>query len=235
MVDNSIPKNIETHSTNVQVIHSDASWSSGIINIFIYGIGALRISLLKGGGTPTSRAFIFAITIGVGTISQAFNNAINDPKDILSHIESWKTIWDRASDSSTLNNNFIPDGNGMDDLSNKILSFIMDIFIPFLKPVKVSYSNELLATQLYGISLILFILCILLIILLIAFMVNLLIYIKSDRIINYFTNKYIKWYVNLNKKIIGFELFFIGFTILYTMYILTNGIHFLATHPITFN
>ena len=261
MVDNS--KNIETHTTNVQVIHSDGSWSSGIRSLFIYGTGALRISLLKGGGTPTSRAFIIASTIGVDTVSKAFNNAINDPKYVLSHIESWKTIWDGASDtahvyvegdketsnivdtianssdsvsnSSTLNNNFISDGKGMDDLSNKILSSIMDILIPILEPVKVSYSNELLATQLYGISILLFILSILLIILLIGFMVNLLIYIYSDRIINYFTNKYIKWYVNFNKKIIGIELFFIGSTILYSMYILTYGLYFLATHPITFN
>jgi hypothetical protein len=39
-------------------------------------------------------------------------------------------------------------------------------------------------------------------------MLNILIYINSLRIINYFTNKYIKMYVNFNKKIIGLELFF---------------------------
>jgi len=261
MVDNS--KNIEGHTTNVQVIHDDGSWSNGIRSLFIYGTGALRISLLKGGGIPTSRAFIIASTLGVDTVSKAFNNVINDPKYVLSHIESWKTIWDGTSEtahvyvegdketskivdsiansngsvsnSSALNNNFISDGNGMDDLSNKILSSIMDIIIPFLKPVKVSYSNELLASQLYGISILLFIMCILIIILLIAFMVNLLVYIYSDKIINYFTNKYIKWYVNFNKRIIGIELLFIGSTILYSMYILSYGLHFLATHPISFN
>jgi hypothetical protein len=244
MVDNS--KNID-HTTNVQVIHDDGSWSSGIRSLFIYGTGALRISLLKGGGTPSSKAFVVASTIGADTLVNNLLNVINDPKYIRSQVENWKTIWDGKSDtahiyvdgdnasSSVLNNNFISDGNGLNDLSNKILSFIMDICIPFLKPVNVSYSNELLATQLYGISIILFILCILIIILLIAFMVNLLVYINSDKIINYFNNKYIKWYVSLNKKIIRIELFYLGTTILYFMYTLSTGLHFLATHPITFN
>lgn len=60
-------------------------------------------------------------------------------------------------------------------------------------------SNELLTTQLYGISILLFILSIL-IIMLIIFIVNLLINLNSDKIINYFNNKYIKWYVSFNKK-----------------------------------
>jgi len=263
MVDNSIPKNIEGHSTNVQVIHDDGNWSNGIRSLFIYGTGALRISLLKGGGTPTSRAFVIVSTIGADTLSKLFTNVINDPKYVRSHVENWKTIWDGSSEtahiyvegdketsnivdsivksndniasSSILNNNFISDGNGIDDLSNKILSSIMDIFIPFLKPVKVSYSNELLATQLNGISIILFMLCILIFILLIAFMVNLLIYLNTDRISNYFNNKYIKWYVNFNKKIIGIELFCLGSSVLYFMYTLSYGLHFLATHPISFN
>jgi len=66
-------------------------------------------------------------------------------------------------------------------------------------------------------------------------MVNLLVYINSDKIINYFNNKYIKWYVSLNKKIIRIELFYLGTAILYFMYTLSTGLHFLATHPITFN
>ena len=38
MLENS--KNVED-TTNVQVIHSDGSWSSGIRSFFIYGIGVL--------------------------------------------------------------------------------------------------------------------------------------------------------------------------------------------------
>jgi hypothetical protein len=269
MVDNS--KNVNSHTTTVQVIHNEGSWSNGIRSLFIYGTGALRISLLKGGGTPTAKGFIIASTVGAEAVRQKINNAINDPKYILSHIESWKTIWDGKSetahvyvegdkesskivdsianssssssssnsvsniDSSTsISNNFISDGNTIDALYNKIVAYIMNILGPILEPVKVSYSNELLANQLYNISIMLFILSILIIFMIIGFMINILIYHNSDRIINYFTNKYIKWYVNFNKKIIGIELFFIGSTILYFMYILSYGLHFLATHPITF-
>jgi hypothetical protein len=98
-------------------------------------------------------------------------------------------------------NNFISDGNTIDALYNKIVAYIMNILRPILEPVKVSYSNELLANQLYNISIMLFILIILIIFMLIGFIVNFLIYINSDRVINYFTNKYIKWYVNFNKKL----------------------------------
>jgi hypothetical protein len=124
------------------------------------------------------------------------------------------------------------DGTSLDELSNSIISQIMNIFIPILKPVNVSYSNELLANQLYGISIILFIMSVLIIILLLGFMFNILIYHNSDRISNYFTNKYIKWYINFNKKIIGIELFFLGSSIIYFMFCLSYGLHFLATHPI---
>lgn len=263
-------KNIDTYNTNVQVIHTDGSWSNGIRSLFIYGTGALRISLLKAGGTPSSRAFVIASTIGADAISKVLNNTINDPKYVVSHIKNWRTLWDGKNETahvyvegdketntlvetiskysgnvslstepninsnSTLNNKFISDGNGMDDLANKIISYIMDILRPILEPVKVNYSNELLANQLNDVSILLFILSIFLFILLLAFMLNILIYINSLRIINYFTNKYIKMYVNFNKKIIGLELFFLGSSILYFMYILSYALHFLATHPITF-
>jgi len=113
-----------------------------------------------------------------------------------------------------------------------IINNVMQYLRPILEPVKVSYSNELLANQLNDISIILFIMSIFIIILLIVFMFNILIYINSDKISNYFSNKLIIWYINFNKKIIGIELIFLGSSILYFMYILSYGLHFLATHPI---
>ena len=68
----------------------------------------------------------------------------------------------------------------------------------------------------------------------IAFIFNIIIFIYSDKISNYFNNKYIKWYINFNKKIISIELIFLGSSILYFLFTLSYGIHFLATHPITF-
>jgi hypothetical protein len=249
--------NSNNHSTNVQVIHVDGSWASGIRSLFIYATGALRLSLLRGGGTPSSRAFIIGSTIGADAVSKIINNTINDPKYILSQFNNWRTLWDGQSETAEVyvegdkettsavkdicqsikdgSNNFIPDGKALDEISNSIVSKFMGVFKSILEPVKVTYSNELLANQLNDLSILLFILSIFIIILLVGFMLNILVYLYSDKISNYFTNKYIKWYVNFNKKIIGIELLFLGSSILYFMYILSYGIHFLATHPIIFN
>ena len=80
----------------------------------------------------------------------------------------------------------------------------------------------------------LFVLSLLITILIICFMLNVNFYIYSDTLINYFKNRYIKWYLNLNKKFIGIELIFLGSTILYSMYMLSYGIRFIAIHPINF-
>lgn len=246
-----------TTTTHVQILHDDGTWSNTIKSIFIYGTGALRISLLRGGGTPASRAFVIATTIGADTITRFANNTVNNPDYMLAHYKNWKAVWNDAksevtvrlgTDTETIKEvdkiakaidsatkKFTNGGNGLEDFANKLLSYIMDILTPILQPVKVAYSNELLSIQLHSISILLFILCVLIIILLVAFFFNLLVFIQSDRISNYFTNKYIKWYVNFNKKIIGIELLFLGSTILYFMCNLAYGIHFLATHPITFN
>ena len=56
-----------------------------------------------------------------------------------------------------------------------------------------------------------------------------------DKIINYFNNKYIVWYLNINKKFLSVEIFFLGCTILYFMSTIVKGIHFIATHPIIIN
>jgi hypothetical protein len=148
------------------------------------------------------------------------------------------TVSDSVSNSTGSNsagvNKFIPDDgiNGIDEVANKIFSYIMDTLRPILEPVKVSYSNEILANQIYDISILLFVLSVLIMILFIAFIINMTVLIYSDRLLNYFTNRYIRWYITLNKKLIGIELIFLGSSILYFMYILSYGIHFIATHPI---
>lgn len=114
------------------------------------------------------------------------------------------------------------------------LEFINDflkLFKNILEPVNVSYSNELLANQINDIAIILFILSILFIIIF-----NLLVIVYNDRLINKFKNKFIIWYLTINKKIIGIKIIFISITILYFMFQLSYGIHFFfATHPINFN
>ena len=70
-------------------------------------------------------------------------------------------------------------------------------------------------------------------ILILGLLINVLIVINGDKIINFFTNKYIKLYVKWNMKLIGLEVFGLGASILYFMYNLSMGIRFIATHPIT--
>jgi hypothetical protein len=106
-------------------------------------------------------------------------------------VNSINTESDNSSNITEVNK-FISDGNGIDELANKIFSLIMDYLNPILTPVKVDYSNELLADQLNYISIILFLMSIFIIILLIAFIFNTIIFIYSDKISNFFTNKYIK-------------------------------------------
>lgn len=136
-----------------------------------------------------------------------------------------------SSDIST--NNFISGINSLEDYTNFFISKIVSILNPFLAPVLVDYSNQVLADQLYHISILLFLLSIFLTILIVYFMFTTLIFVYSDRISTYFTNKYILRYINYTRKLIGLELILLGSAILYIMSNLIYGIHFLATHPIT--
>jgi hypothetical protein len=162
-------------------------------------------------------------------ISQAQSNAAQAANQAASQTSS------SNNSGSNMSNNFISGDNGIEDITNKLLQNLMNYIKPFLEPVQVSYSNELLANQIYGLSIMLFILSVLIIVLLIFFIINIIIFIYSDRIMNYFSNKYIKWYINITKKFIGVELFLLGPSLLYFMYILSMGIRFIATHPITFS
>lgn len=252
MMANSEPST--SHNTTVQITHTEAGWSNSIRQIFVYGTGVFRLSLLRAGGSPGQRTFVIATTLASEAASKAINNAINDPSYVKNHIDNWKQIWKNSetieiqveNDSDTmtqinenisqLNQNFNNfRGNELNDLADKLVNSIIDILKPVLSPVQVDYSNVLLADQIYGISIILFILSVLIIFLLIAFMFNILIIVYSDKLMNLFTNKYIRWYIAFNKKIVGIEICFLGGSILYFMYILSYGIHFIATHPIIIN
>lgn len=88
-------------------------------------------------------------------------------------------------------NNFLPRGNDLEEITNKIMEIFVNYVRPFIEPVKVDYSNELLATQIYGISIALFMLSIIIFLMLIFFILNTLIFVYSDKLLNYFKNKYI--------------------------------------------
>lgn len=245
-----------SNTTKTTIIHSDDGWSSGIKSIFVYGTGALRISLLRSGGTPLQRGFVIGSTFVADAASSALKNAFNDPEYVERHINSWSRILggknnssleiDVSKDSETdkLANavkevkegkKLLPDDLDLNNLGDNIINGVLDLLKPILEPVQVDYSAQLLSNQIYGISILLFILSIMIFILFIGFIINLLIFVYSDKLINLFNNKYIKWYINFNKKIIGIEICFIGSSLIYFMYMLSYGIHFIATHPIIIN
>lgn len=189
-------------------------------NYLVNHLNAWRFSLLGN----TQDTAIVNVSQGDG-VDQAISQ-------IQSTTQSQSQI--QSSDQS-LGNNFIPDSNGLEDFTNKLMDSLMIYIRPILEPVQVNYSNELLANQIYGISILLFVLSILIIVLLIFLLINIVVFTYSDKLINYFSNKYIKLYISINKKFIGIEIFLLGTSIIYFMYNLTYGIHFIATHPISFN
>lgn len=253
MIINSIPEysticqmssNTSANTTNTQIIHSDEGWAQGIKSIFIYGTGAMRFHLLRAGGTPMQRNFILASTIAADNAAAALRNAINNPEYVEKHIGTWANIF-KGTNASTLEINVLKDTETAEKLSqvsscftdnneDKITNFVLEYLKPILEPVSVDYSNEVLATQIYGISILLFMLSVLIMILLLGFLLNIIILVYSDKLMSLFTNKYIRWYIALNKKLIGIEICFLGTSLIYFMYNLSAGIHFIATHPITF-
>ena len=90
----------------------------------------------------------------------------------------------------------------------------------------------MLAEQINGIGILVFIMCVLIMFILSSLLFSMLIFAYSEKLLNYFTNKYIRWYITLNRKLIGLEIFFLGGSILFFMYTLSYGLHFIATHPI---
>ncbi len=235
-------------STNTQIIHDDGSWSNAIRSLFIYGSGGYRLYLNRAAVTPGSRFAIIGSTLIADSVSRLITNAINDPDYLKNHLSNWSfrndgegtgsvtvnsgSSVDNAINEISKSNKLINTDNGLDELSNKLFNSLMDYVKPILEPVQVSYSNDVLADQIYGLGILLFILSLLTIILMIFFILNVIVFIYSDKLMNYFSNKFIKWYININKKLIGIELFFLSGSILYFMYILSYGIHFIATHPI---
>ena len=119
-------------------------------------------------------------------------------------------------------------------IAETILNKISAYLDYFFEPVLVNFSNELLAIQIQNLSLILFFITVCIGIIFISFLFNLTAYIFSDRLLKYFKNKYIIWYISFNKKVIVFEIIMLSGWIIYLLYVLLYGLHYIATHPIIF-
>ncbi len=169
--------------------------------------------------TPSSRAFVIGTTLLTEAGSKFLHNSINDPKYFKSQMDNFKGLLPNTPSTKIGGNskylpqdhiNFIPNKDGVDSLGDNLFKQALDYFSSILNPVQVDYSNQLLADQLYSISIILFIMAIFITFLLVVFIFNIIVFIYSDKINNFFNNKYIKWYINFNKKIIGIELILSG-------------------------
>lgn len=240
--------NNTTNTTNTTIIHDDGSWSNGIRTLAIYGSGAYRLSIQRSGGTPGSRLFVYTTTLLADVSSRILNNTINDPNYVKNHHASWRSMWLDSNtvkvevDSETTSkleqitkSEFIGGDGGLGNLPELLIKEVFDKLKFILEPVQVNYSNELLSNQIYDISIILFVLSILIFGLIVVLLFNILLYINMDRFIKIFKNKFIIWYLILNKKFLGVEIFLLGGSILYFMNNLITGIRFIATHPIIIN
>lgn len=234
-----------TSTTVTTIINNNDGWASGIKSLYIYGAGALQLHLMRGSGTPLQKGFIIGGAIVADAASTALFKAINNPEYVEKHIDNWKRILESYRDSVKINvsddsdtlsklksikENFLPESltDFKDDLLNKLLENLK----PILEPVSVDYSNEILANQIYFIIVMLFILSIMIVLLIIGLLINMFIFVYTDKLKDLFTNKFIRAYISINKKIIGIEIFLVGSSILYFMYNLTYGLQFLATHRI---
>jgi hypothetical protein len=124
------------------------------------------------------------------------------------------------------------------NIFKSIFNFIVNIF----KPVTINYPKELLAEQHYGIAITILIMCISIMMLFFSFAFNVFILLFSPsplmggrKIINYFNNKYIRAYLNINFRVVIIELFIISFLIFYFFYKICCALIFLITHNFIVN
>lgn len=119
-----------------------------------------------------------------------------------------------------------------EDKSINIFKIIIEYLNGFIAPQPSNFTIEVLSNQIHDISIILFVLSIVILLLIIALLFNVIILINSERIINYFNNKYIKWYVGITMKFIGLEVIILGGTIIFGMHSLITGIQYIVQHPV---
>jgi hypothetical protein len=102
------------------------------------------------------------------------------------------------------------------------------------EPVQLSFSTEIMSQQIQNVSIILWIITLFVAIFFISLLFNIAIYVFSDKLTKYFTNKYILGYININRKFILFEILMLSGWIIYLLYIILMGLHYIAIHPVIF-
>ena len=105
--------------------------------------------------------------------------------------------------------------NNLESYINDYYSGLLDVIKSVLQPVSVDYSNEVLSNQIYSISITLFILSVIILFLLIVFVFSVISFIYSEKILKYFTNKYIVKYITFKREILKIEIIFLSLILIY--------------------
>lgn len=115
-----------------------------------------------------------------------------------------------------------------ESIFNKVVEYLDNIF----ELIQLSFSNDVLYNQIHNLSILLWILIVFLSIFFFSLLVNIVLYIFSERLAKYFKNRYIVKYLSFNKKVILFEIVMLSSWIFYLLYIIFSGL--LILHPIIF-
>ena len=121
--------------------------------------------------------------------------------------------------------------NFYESVLSKIVNYLNYLF----EPVQHTFTIDVMSNHIQNLSLLLFILTVIILIFFISLLFNITLFIFSDRLISYFKNKYILWYLKFNKKMIAFEIIILSCWIGYLLYVSLTGLHYLATHPVIYS
>ena len=117
-----------------------------------------------------------------------------------------------------------------ENIMDKIAEYLDYIF----QPIPLDFPIQVMSNQIQNLSILLWILTICLCIFFISLLINITLYLFSDKLLKYFKNKYLLIYINFNKKVIVFEIIMLSIWIFYLLYILLTGLHYIAIHPVIF-
>lgn len=121
-------------------------------------------------------------------------------------------------------------GEIFENIMDKIAEYLDYIF----QPVPLDFPIQVMSNQIQNLSILLWILTICLCIFFISLLINITLYIFSDKLLKYLKNKYLLIYINFNKKVIVFEIIMLSIWIFYILYLLLTGLHYIAIHPVIF-
>nr|UEV87083.1 hypothetical protein [Grifola frondosa] len=256
--------NNETKTTR-NIVMSNGTWSSTVRSIFIYSTAAIHMHVTRAPGKGFSKISTGLGAFAIDTGGKIIENIINDPSYIRDHVKNWRLIWkkdemgnesndtvelDVSNDKTLIESvqNEINNGSGSSDVASflpssngnnsELSSFIDELVLPIikaLKPQQINYPVELLMDQHHIISICLFIMTISALFIFIVFLYNIILFIYKDKILSFFTNKYIVIYLKLQFKILNIEIIILALLIIYYFYFLIMGLHFLAVFPISVN